>query len=108
MLLGAVLAAMAVPAHRHGSTVAGTTLPWGLLLSLVSVWWCGVVLRERGLITLGIALGWAGLLLVLLPGGPGGDYVFVNDLRGWGLLAGGVAVGITLLAAGLGRREAAG
>jgi hypothetical protein len=108
MLLGVVLAVLAVPAHRHGSTVAGTTLPWGLLLSLVTVCWCGIVLRGWELATVGIALGWAALLLVLLPGGSGGDYVFVNDLRGWGLVAGGLVVAVALLAAGAGRQGNAG
>jgi len=107
-LLGVTVALTAIPAHRHGSWVGGVLLPWGLLVALAAALGCGLALRDSAAATIGFALGWAGLLLALMPGGPGGDYVYLNDVRGWGLLGGGVVVGVVLLGAGLGSRGAPG
>lgn len=80
-------------------------LPWGLVVALAAAFGCGLALRGVGSATVGFALGWSVLLIALMPGGAGGDYVYMNDVRGWGLLGGGVAVGAVLLATGLGTRR---
>lgn len=107
-LFGATVALTAVPLHRHGVWVGGLLLPWGLVVALSAAVACGFALRGSGLATVGFAIGWLLLLLVVMPGGPGGDYVFLDDLRGWGLLGGGVLVGVVLFGVGLGAsRDAA-
>lgn len=101
-----MVALVAVPLHRYGVAVGGAVVPWGLVLALAAAAACGLALREQKAATLGFGLGWIALLLGLMPGGPGGDYVFMNDLRGWGLLGGGVLVGVVLVGVGLaGARE---
>ena len=71
------------------------------LLMVATSFLSGIFGMAGGLILIGV-------LLVLLPGGSGGDYVFVNDLRGWGLVAGGLVVAVALLVAGASRRGNAG
>lgn len=105
-LFGFAVAATALPAHRQASWIAGVVLPWGLVLALAAAVGCGLALRGAGWATVGFALGWSLLLVALMPGGPGGDYVYVNDVRGWGLLGGGVVVGALLVAMGTGSRRA--
>lgn len=103
-MLGVLVAVAAVPAHRQASSIDGVLVPWGLALALATAFGCGLALRGAGSATAGFALGWSLLLLTLMLGGPGGDFVYVDDVRGWGLLAGGVAVGALLLAMHLSSR----
>jgi hypothetical protein len=104
--VGAFLALAAIPAHRHVLTFAGASVPWGLAVAVVTVLCCGWAVRGMGLTAVGVAVGWLAVLLGVLPGGPGGDYVYLTDLAGWGLLVGGVAAGLVLLVTALTGREA--
>lgn len=107
-LLGVAVAVGALPAHRQASWAGGVLLPWGLVLALAAAVACGLALRRAGWAMPGFAAGWSLLLLALMPGGPGGDYVYLNDVRGWGLLGGGIVVGTLLLGAGLGSGSGSG
>jgi hypothetical protein len=103
--LGSALALAAIPAHRHVLTVAGLALPSGLVIAVGAALCCGWALRGTGLTTVGVGIGWLAVLIGALPGGPGGDYVYLTDVAGWGLLIGGVGAGLVLLVTGLGGRE---
>ncbi len=103
-VLGAAVAVAAVLTHRHAWATGGVALPWGLVLGVGTALTCGFALRGVGWWAPGFAVGWTTLLVALLPGGPGGDYVFLTDGRGWGLLVAGVGAGALVLVAGVTHR----
>ncbi|MPZ94059.1 MAG: hypothetical protein GEU96_03900 [Propionibacteriales bacterium] len=105
-VLGAAVAVAAVLTHRHAWAADGVALPWGLVLGVGTAVTCGLALRGVGWWAPGFAIGWTTLLVALLPGGPGGDYVFLTDGRGWGLLTTGVAAGALVLVVGVTGRAA--
>ena len=86
-LLGAVVALAAVAVHRQG--VAGLLLAW--VASALTAWRLGRGTVSRGL-ALSYAAGWVALLALVLTGRPEGDYAVASDLRGYALMAAGLAV----------------
>jgi len=92
VLLGAYLCVVGAVVHRHLLEVAGTSVPWGLLLALVATF--AVATAAGRFVPLGgawIGLGWTTTLL-LQEAVSGGSVVVAGDARGWGFMLGGLAV----------------
>lgn len=81
-VLGAGVAGSALLVHRAG-------VPWGLLLAVVASALGALALAAVGAGlagVLGYAVGWCGVVLLVLAGRPEGDYLVGGDLLGWGFL----------------------
>jgi hypothetical protein len=92
VLVGAYLCAIAAIVHRHSSTIAGTEVPWGLVLALVAT--AAVVLAASELMRVGgawLGLGWASMLTALQLS-PGGSYLVATDWIGLTFAAGSLAL----------------
>lgn len=79
-------------AHRHAVRPVGILLPWGLVLTLAAVFVVTVVVGRliRGPGALGVAGGWAVVLLWLQQTRPEGDYLFAADFLGYAYVFGGM------------------
>ncbi len=80
--LGAGVAGSALLVHRAG-------VPWGLLLAVAASALGGLALAAVGAGragVLGYAVGWCGVVLLVLAGSPEGDYLVGGDLLGWSFL----------------------
>ncbi len=81
-VLGAGVAGSALLVHRVG-------VPWGLLLAVATSALGGLALAAVGAGragVLGYAVGWCGVVLLILAGRPEGDYLVGGDVLGWGFL----------------------
>lgn len=96
---GVGLSALAV--HRHAIWVAGWPLPWGALLALAAPTAVGLWLRGQVPVLLGFLLGWLLVVLGALAEGPGGDFLLVSDVLGWGFLGASVLLIGVVLAVGV-------
>jgi Family of unknown function (DUF6113) len=113
--VGVVASLAGAIVHRHAVRPGDLLLPWGLLLALAAVFAvvvaAGRLLGGRG--ALGVAIGWAVVLLWLQQVRPEGDYLFAADFLGNVYVFGGmltVAVAVVRGMAGSvtaapGRRE---
>lgn len=98
LLLGATVALSSVAVHR--SELLG--VPAGLLLAVGASGMLALVLRSIGRVGASYVVGWLVLLGLALTGRPEGDFVVASDLRGYGLMAAGLALvvlGVTALPA---------
>jgi hypothetical protein len=106
VLVGAVVAVLALGVHRDG----GSGRPWGLLLAVAGSAAASVVLsaasNSRGVV-LGYGLGWGAVVLVALAGRPEGDYLVAADALGWGFVVAGCGTVVVVTAVGLLRPRAA-
>ncbi|MFY0407856.1 hypothetical protein [Solicola sp. PLA-1-18] len=92
---GLLTGLMAVVAHRHAVVVASLVVPWGLVLVLVTLYACTRAAAELGGPRTGAFSFGAGFVVALLLAyrpRAAGDYLVAGDLRGYGLLVGGVLV----------------
>jgi len=94
-VLGAWAALAATLAHRHALRMSGLTIPWGLLLGLVTIF---VVIQALTLTAggvrgaVGCAVGWVVTVLGLQSSRPEGDFLVSGDALGSGFVLGGMAV----------------
>ncbi len=97
IVLGGVVGLSGLAVHRHAVWVGGWPLPWGALLGLAAPTALGLWLRGRTPLVLGYALGWAVVVLGALGEGPGGDFLLMSDVLGWGFLGSSVLlIGVVL------------
>lgn len=99
---GALTAVVALLAHRHSVTVGPVLVPWALVLTVAATYAAaraaGVVAGAAGAIAYGV--GWTLMLLLTYRPRGEGDYLIAADVRGYGLLIGGLgAVGIAVVQA---------
>jgi hypothetical protein len=107
VLLGAGIGLTGLVVHRHAFWVAGWPVPWGALLGVAAPTVIGLGLRRRTPLLLGYLLGWFLLVMVALATGPGGDFMLLSDMLGWGFLAASLALmGVVLVAGARARRDA--
>ncbi len=94
-LLGAWAALAATLVHRQVLRMSGLTIPWGLLLGLVTIY---VVIQALTLTVAGVrgavgcAVGWVVTVLGLQSSRPEGDFLVSGDALGSGFVLGGMAV----------------
>jgi hypothetical protein len=86
VLAGGLVGVAALVVHRQAVWVGGWPLPWGVLLSVAAPTAVGLALRPRPALLLGFLFGWALLVLSALGDGPGGDFLLMSDVLGWGFL----------------------
>ncbi|MDO9380605.1 MAG: hypothetical protein Q7T56_17305 [Nocardioidaceae bacterium] len=92
---GLAVGLLSVVAHRHAVEVGPLVVPWGLALVLATLYTC-----TRAAALLGgprgggfaFAAGFVVTLLASYRPRAAGDYLIAGDLRGYGLLLGGVVV----------------
>jgi hypothetical protein len=100
VVLGAAVGLTGLVVHRHALWLEGWPLPWGLALAVAAPAAVGVGLRGRQPAQLGYLLGWLSVLTVALEEGPGGDFVLLSDVLGWGFL--GVTMPVIAVVLGVG------
>jgi hypothetical protein len=100
LLVGGLVGVAALAVHRHAVWVGGWPLPWGALLAVAAPAAVGVVLRRTPAALLGYLLGWLVLVLRSLGDGPGGDFLLLADLLGWGFLVASLLMVATVLLLG--------
>jgi hypothetical protein len=106
-LLGAGVGLAGLVVHRDAFWVAGWPVPWGALLGVSAATVVGLRLRRRAPLLLGYLFGWFLLVMVALVTGPGGDFMLLSDVLGWGFLAASlVLMGVVLVAGARARRGA--
>lgn len=92
VLLGLLTGLLGAFVHRHGLTISGVDLPWGLALAIVTT---GTVARASGhLVRVGAAwfgLGWTLAVVVQQQARPG-SYLVAGDALGWSFMALGLLV----------------
>jgi hypothetical protein len=67
----------------------------------------GLRLRRRAPLLLGYLAGWFALVMVALVTGPGGDFMLLSDVLGWGFLVTSLALmGFVLVMGARARRDA--
>ena len=97
VLFGGCVGVSAVAVHREAVWVGGTPLPWGAVLAVAAPTAVGLAFRTRTPVLIGFLLGWLCTVLGALAEGPGGDFLLLSDLLGWGFLAASlVMVGLVL------------
>lgn len=107
VLLGAGVGLAGLVVHRHAFWVAGWPVPWGALLGVAAPTVIGLGLRRRTPLLLGYLLGWFLLVMLALATGPGGDFMLLSDVLGWGFLTASVVLmGVVLVAGARARRDA--
>ena len=97
---GVLLGAATVVVQAYRSEVAGRSLQWGLVVSLLAVgaavrgacWWARR--RSAGAV---VGAGWVLATVVLARTGPGGDVLLPDGPGSFGYLLGGVALVIACL-----------
>ncbi|WP_435771872.1 hypothetical protein [Nocardioides sp. SYSU DS0651] len=90
-------AALAVPSVLLGAVVATCTVLlhgywWGMALGLAATLAALVALPAGWWARLAFAAGWAGLLVVVTPERPEGDFLIAGDTAGYLLLGAGIVV----------------
>ncbi|MDQ4007092.1 MAG: hypothetical protein M3211_03210 [Actinomycetota bacterium] len=100
-LLGGVVGLVALVVHRHAVWLpGGWPVPWGVALAVATPTAVAVAMRGRNPALLGFLLGWALPVLVALGDGPGGDFLLMSDVLGWGYLVSTVlAIAVVLVVA---------
>lgn len=98
LTLGAGVALAGVLVHRHAVWVDGWPLPWGGLLAVAAATALALRLLGHAPALMGFVVGWVLVLTWALSDGPGGDFVLLSDVLGWGFLG----VSVVLAAAVLG------
>lgn len=86
VLGGGLVGVAALAVHRHALWVGGWPVPWGVLLAVAAPTAVGLALRPRPAALLGFLLGWLLPVLGALGDGPGGDFLLMSDVLGWGFL----------------------
>lgn len=109
VLLGGLVGMEALVVHRDAVWVGAFPLPWGALLALAAPTAIGIALRDRPPLLLGFLVGWLLVLWRSLGGGPGGDFVLMNDVLGWGFLGANLVIfGVVMFTVGATRRTRTG
>ncbi|MGH3317653.1 MAG: hypothetical protein ACRDO0_16055 [Nocardioidaceae bacterium] len=107
VLLGAGVGLAGLVVHRHAFWVANWPVPWGALLGVAAPTVIGLGLRRRTPLLLGYLFGWFLLVTVALATGPGGDFMLMSDVLGWGFLSASlVLMAVVLIAGARARRDA--
>jgi hypothetical protein len=107
VLLGAGVGLAGLVVHRNALWLGGWPLPWGALLGVGAFTVIGFGLRRRAPLLLGYLLGWMLLVLGALATGPGGDFMLLSDMLGWGFLTASLFLaGVVLVAGARARRDA--
>jgi len=94
-VLGAWAALAGTLAHRQVLRMWGLTIPWGLLLGLVTIYVViqALTMTDAGVrAAVGCALGWVVTVLSLQGSRPEGDFLVSGDALGSGFVLGGMAV----------------
>jgi hypothetical protein len=108
-LFGGLVGLDALVVHRDAVWVGAVPLPWGALLAVAALVAIGIMLRDWPPLLLGFMAGWLLVLWRALDGGPGGDFVLMNDVVGWSFLGANLLVfGVVMFAAGATRRTRSG
>lgn len=95
VLLGVLLALLCLIAYRQAWYVAGVLLPWGLALALLATY---ATVRAAAYPdgpaagAMACGAGWVVTMIVLFRPRDEGDYLLAADVRGYGLLLGGMLV----------------
>jgi hypothetical protein len=100
LALGGLVGVSALAVHREALWTGGGPLPWGGLLAVAAPTALGLALRRRTPVLLGFLLGWLAMVLGALVEGPGGDFLLMSDVLGWGFLGASVVMIGVLLAVG--------
>jgi hypothetical protein len=100
VLLGAGVGLAGLVVHRHAFWAAGWPVPWGALLGVAAPAVIGLGLRRRTPLLLGYLFGWFLLVMVALATGPGGDFMLLSDMLGWGFLGASVLMVLVVLTVG--------
>ena len=111
VLVGALVGVAALAVQRHAVWLGGWPLPWGALLSVAAPTAVGLALRARPAQLHGFLFGWLLMVLGALGDGPGGDFLLMSDVLGWGFLGGSLLLITVVLLLGAaathrGREEA--
>jgi hypothetical protein len=105
LLLGGLVGLAALVVHRDAVWVGAVPLPWGAVLAVATPTAIGIALRRRPALLLGFLGGWLLIIWAAIGGGPGGDFLLMNDVLGWGFLGANLLIfGIVMFAAGAARR----
>jgi hypothetical protein len=105
-LLGGVVGVAALAVHRHAVWFDGLPLPWGLALAVAAPAAAVVCVRAWQPVQLGFLLGWLMTVLAALTTGPGGDFLLMSDVLGWGFLGASLVIGLMLFLVAAIRRPA--
>jgi hypothetical protein len=103
--LGAAVGLAGLVVHRHALWVGGWPLPWGAALAVAAPAAVGIGLRGRPSALVGYLLGWLSAVTAALGEGPGGDFVLLSDVLGWGFLGVTLPVIAAVLAVGAASRR---
>lgn len=98
----------ALVVHRHAVWVEGWPIPWGALLAVAAPVAVGLGLRGEPPALLGFLLGWVAVVLAALGDGPGGDFLLLSDVLGWGFFAAAAIATAVVLGLGLRPRRTRG
>lgn len=99
-VLGAAVGVAGLLVHRHALWLEGWPLPWGVLLAVAAPTAVGLALRARTAALLGFLLGWLLVVMAALGDGPGGDFLLLSDVLGWGFLVASVLLMTVVLVLG--------
>jgi hypothetical protein len=100
VLLGVVVGLAGLVVHRHAVWLGGWPLPWGVALAVAAPAAVGFGLGGRPPALVGYLLGWLSVVTAALGEGPGGDFVLLSDVLGWGFLGVTLPVIAVVLALG--------
>jgi hypothetical protein len=108
VLFGALVGTAALTVHRQAVWMDAWPIPWGAVLAVAAPTAVGIIVRRRTPVLVGFLLGWLLTVLGTLGGGPGGDFLLMSDVIGWGFLGVSVLlIGVLLALGGAARRHPA-
>jgi hypothetical protein len=102
-LVGVLVGLAGAVVHRQAYRPSDVLLPWGLVLTLVTMFAVTVMAGRlaQGVGAIGVAVGWAVTLLLLQLPRPEGDYLFASDFLGNAYVFGGMLTIIVAVVRGM-------